>query len=145
MINQGKITHEKIWSYLQGLAPYLTDNELNTLSSLFQLMEQDYTFIQSFENSKLQFVLEKEKNPYINQEIPSYPLLDDIEPSVKEMLIHFDCAKSHMQINELLYISLILTMIDEHQFTISLTNIEGKIVLKLSREKIEKNVIKFLQ
>ena len=54
-----KITHEKIWEYLQKLAPYLRKDELETLSNLFKFMKQDYTPVQEFGNANLRFILEK--------------------------------------------------------------------------------------
>ena len=132
---QDKITHEKIWDYLQKLAPYLKKDELETLSNLFKFMKQDYTPVQNFGDASLKFILEKERTPYIKHDIPSFSISDNNNEEIKQMLISFDEAKNHMETNELICITSVLSMIDENNFTITLVEENEKPVLKLFQQK----------
>lgn len=132
---QDKITHEKIWEYLKKLAPYLRKDELETLNSLFKFMKQDYTPVQEFGNANLKFILEKEKTPYIKHDIKNFVVPECDNEDMKQMLISFDEAKNHMETNELICITSVLSMIDENNFTISIVEEDERPVLKLFKQK----------
>lgn len=135
MIEYQEVTHEKVWEYLKNIASYLTLEEIETLTNLFYLMGKDYTPIQSFGDSKLEFILKREINPYINTTMPCYFTLDCENDTINKMLISFDESKSHMDSNELYFIASILPMMDNNQMTIHLVEESGQFMLKLDGRK----------
>lgn len=132
MIEYQKITHEKVWEYLNRISSYLTLEEIETLDNLFQLMGKDYTPIQVFGNSKLQFILKKDMYPYSNTIMPCYFTPNGEDDTISKMLTSFDDAKSHMKLNELFLILSILPMMNDNQVTIHLVEEGGQFVLKLN-------------
>ena len=132
---QKSMTHEEIWKYLIELVPYLTKEEIETFSNLFNLMQNDYTPVQDFGNSNIQFVMEKEVHPYIEEGIP-FPIPNDSSDDVKDMLVKFNLAKSHMEANELMCIANVLSMVDEYEFTVKLMEEEDRLILKLHNPEI---------
>ena len=94
---QGKITHEKLWNYLTKLAPYLEQREIETLTTFFEFLRQDYTPIQVFGDSTIQFSLLKEKIPYFQDDIPEFQIPNIENKNIQEMLKSFNEARTHME------------------------------------------------
>lgn len=139
MLEYHKITHQKVWEYLKEVAYYLTIEELETLNNLFELMEKDHTPIQNFGDSKLEFILKRERHPYINTTIPCYFTSNEENDTINKMLISFDTAKGHMELNELVFITFLLPMIIDYQMTIQLVEKDGEFVLSLKyKNKVDK-------
>lgn len=135
MIEYQEVTHKGIWDYLNKMVPYLTLEEIETLNHLFELMRNDYTPIQSFGDSKLEFVLTKELHPYVNPTMPCYFTSDGANDIINSMLESFDTAKGHMELNELFLMASILPMMNHNNMTIYLVEESGQFVLKINSRK----------
>ena len=135
MIEYQEITHKGVWDYLNKIVSYLTLEEIETLNHLFKLMRNDYTPIQSFGDSKLEFVLTKELHPYVNTTMPCYFIPDGTNDIINSMLESFDTAKGHMELNELFLIASILPMMHHNDMTIHLVEKSGQFMLKMNSRK----------
>lgn len=142
MMNYQEMNHDKIWNYLNKLAPHLTQEQLETLSNVFQFMKQDYTLEQEFGEVNLQYVLKKEEKPYLDESLPDYTVPEEIEEEIKKMLNSFNEAKSHMETAELICIASILSIIDDDQFTMNLLEKDSQLRLVFGQKTVS-NIAKY--
>lgn len=129
-----KMTCEEIWNYLQKLLFHFTEEEIKTLNNLFQFMKQDYILIQKFGTPNLQFVLKKDEKHCVKESVSDFSIPNCIDEEIRNMLISFNAAKSHMKEDEIVFIVLVLSMMAEHQFTIKLEEFSGKTILKVQQK-----------